>query len=57
MQTSKMDQHQRGRNIQTLWTPVLLGTAYSSWLYYEGTLIGGNNVDGIISHLYANYLV
>jgi len=43
-----MAQHQSGRNIKTLWALVLLGIAYSSWLYFQHTLTGTNRVDGII---------
>lgn len=46
-----MGQHQSGRNIKTLWALVLLGIAYSSWLYYQRTLTGTNKVDGIIGVL------
>jgi len=46
-----MGQHQSGRNIKTLWALVLIGIAYSSWLYYQRTLTGTNKVDGIIGVL------
>src|SRR4030042_197159 len=51
-----MDQHRRGRNIKTLWALVLLGIAYSSLLYYQRTLTGTNNVDGIIGVLLGLYI-
>ena len=46
-----MGQHHSGRNIKTLWALVLIGIAYSSWLYYQRTLTGTNKVDGIIGVL------
>ena len=46
-----MDQNRSGRNIKTLWALVLIGIAYSSWLYYQRTLTGTNKVDGIIGVL------
>jgi len=39
-----------------LWVLVLLGIAYSSVLYYRGTLTGTNNVDGIIGVLLGLYI-
>jgi hypothetical protein len=51
-----MDQHRRGHNIKTLWTLVLLGIAYSSLLYYQRTLTGTNNVDGIIGVMLGLYI-
>ena len=51
-----MDQHRRGRNIKTLWLLVLLGIAYSSLFYYQRTLTGANNVDGIIGVLFGLYI-
>jgi len=51
-----MDQHGRGRNIKTLWVPVLLGIAYSSLLHYQPTLTGMNEVDGIIGVLLGLYI-
>jgi len=51
-----MDQHRRGHNIKTLWALVLLGIAYSSLLYYQRTLTGTNNVDGIIGVLLGLYI-
>ena len=51
-----MDQHRRGCNIKTLWTLLLLGIAYSSVLYYQPTLTGTNNMDGIIGVLLGLYL-
>jgi uncharacterized membrane protein YGL010W len=51
-----MDQHRPGRNIKTLWALVLLGIAYSSLLYYQPTLTGTNNVDGIIGVLLGLYI-
>ena len=51
-----MDQHRPGRNIKTLWALVLLGTAYSSFLYYQHTLTGTDKVDGIIGVLLGLYL-
>jgi len=51
-----MDQHRRGHNIKTLWALVLLGIAYSSLLYYQPTLTGTNNVDGIIGVLLGLYI-
>jgi hypothetical protein len=50
-----MDQHRRGLNIK-VWVLVLLGIAYSSVLYYQPTLTGKNNVDGIIGVLLGLYL-
>ena len=50
-----MDQHRRGRNIK-VWVLVLLGIAYSSVLYYQPTLTGTNNLDGIIGVLLGLYL-
>jgi len=51
-----MDQHRRGHNIKTLWALVLLGIAYSSLLYYQRTLTGTNNVDGIIGVMLGLYI-
>jgi hypothetical protein len=51
-----MDQNWRGRNIKTLWTMVLLGVAYSSLLYYQRTLTGTDNMDGIIGVLLGLYI-
>jgi len=51
-----MDQYRRGRNIKTLWAVVLFGITYSSLLYYQGTLTGANNVDGIIGVLFGLYI-
>jgi len=51
-----MDQHRRGQNIKTMWILVLLGIAYSSLLYYQHTLTGANNVDGIIGVLLGLYI-
>ena len=51
-----MDQHRRGRNIKTLWALVLLGIAYSSLLYYQRTLTGAKNVDGILGVLLGLYI-
>jgi hypothetical protein len=51
-----MDQHRRGRNIKTLWALFLLGIVYSSLLYYQRTLTGTNNVDGIIGVLLGLYI-
>jgi hypothetical protein len=50
-----MDQHRRGLNIK-VWVLVLLGIAYSSVLYYQPTLTGTNNLDGIIGVLLGLYL-
>jgi len=50
-----MDQHRRGLNIK-VWVLVLLGIAYSGVLYYQTTLTGTNNVDGIIGVLLGLYL-
>ena len=51
-----MDQHHRGPNIKTLWALVLLGIAYSSLLYYQRTLTGADNVDGIMGVLLGLYI-
>lgn len=51
-----MNQHRRGRNIKTLWALVLLGIAYSGLLYYQRTLTGAKNVDGIIGVLLGLYI-
>ena len=51
-----MDRHPRGRNIKKLWALILLGAAYSSFLYYQHTLIGANNVEGIIGVLFGLYI-
>ena len=40
----------------TLWAPVLLGITYSRLLYYQGTLTGANNVDGVIGVLFGPYI-
>jgi len=46
-----MRQHQRGRNVKTMWTLILLAIAYGGWLYYERTLTGDNKLDGSIGVL------
>lgn len=52
-----MDQHRQGRNISKMfWVLVLLGIAYSSILYYQGTLTGRNNIDGIIGVVLGLYI-
>jgi uncharacterized membrane protein YraQ (UPF0718 family) len=51
-----MDQHRSGRNIKTLWALILLGTAYSSLLYYRRTLTGAYKVDGFIGVLLGLYI-
>jgi hypothetical protein len=51
-----MDQHRRRRNIKMLWVLLLLGIAYDSLLYYQGTVTGTNNVDGIIGVLLGLYI-
>jgi hypothetical protein len=51
-----MDQQRRGINIMTLSVLVVLGIAYSSSLYYKGTLTGRNNLDGIIGVVFGLYI-
>jgi hypothetical protein len=51
-----MDQHQLGRNIKALWALVLLGIAYTGLLYYQRTLTGKNDIDGIIGVLLGLYI-
>ena len=54
--TINMAQYRRGRNLKTLWGLVLLAIAYSSWLYYQRTLTGTNELDGIIGVLLGLYI-
>jgi hypothetical protein len=51
-----MDQQRRGRNVMMLSVLVVLGIGYSSFLYYQGTLTGMNNVDGIIGVVLGLYI-
>jgi hypothetical protein len=51
-----MDQYRRGRNIKTLWAVVLFGITYSSSLYYQCTLTGVHNTDGIFGVLFGLYV-
>lgn len=51
-----MDQPRRGRNIKILWALVLLGMAFSGFLYDQRTLTGADNVDGIIGVLLGLYI-
>jgi len=51
-----MDQQRRERNVITMSVLVVLGICYSSFLYYQGTLTGMNNVDGIIGVVLGLYI-
>ena len=51
-----IDRHLRGSNTRTLWVLVLLGMAYSGFIYYQGTLTGANNVDGFIGVVFGIYI-
>jgi len=51
-----MEQHRRGRNIKMLWVLIPLGVAYSGLLYYQRTLTGMDDVDGIIGVLLGLYI-
>ena len=51
-----MIQHRREWNIKVLCLLVLLGTAYSSLLYYERALTGSDMADGIIAVLFGLYV-
>lgn len=51
-----MDQHGYTRNMARLWVLTLLGTAYSSLLYYQRTLTGTIKVDGIIGVVFGLYI-
>jgi hypothetical protein len=51
-----MDQDQRRHNIKMLWAMVLIGIAYSVLLYFQRTLTGADNIDGIIGVLLGLYI-
>jgi len=51
-----MDQDQRRHNIKMLWAIVLIGIAYSGLLYFQRTLTGSDNIDGIIGVLLGLYI-
>ena len=51
-----MDQQRRERNVMMMSVLVVLGICYSSFLYYQGTLTGMNNVDGIIGVVLGLYI-
>jgi hypothetical protein len=52
----KMDRIQPGRKVKTLWVLVLLGIAYSSFLWFQLTPIGTGQVGGIIAVLLGLYI-
>jgi hypothetical protein len=51
-----MEQHRRERNIKMLWAPIFLGIAYSGLIYYQRTMTGLDEVDGIIGVLLGLYI-
>jgi hypothetical protein len=51
-----MDQQRLGRNIITLSVFIVLGIAYSSFLYFEPTLTGTHLLDGIIGVVLGLYI-
>jgi len=51
-----MDQQRLGRKIITLSVLIVLGIAYSSLLYFRGTLTGMDHVDGIIGVVLGLYI-
>ena len=51
-----MNQDQRKHNIKMLWAVVLIGIAYDGLLYFQRTLTGRDNIDGIIGVLLVLYI-
>jgi uncharacterized membrane protein YGL010W len=51
-----MDHQRRGHNTAVLWMFILLGTAYSSLLYYRCTLTSSEKADGIVGVLLGLYI-
>jgi hypothetical protein len=51
-----MDQQRLERNIMMLSVLVVLGIAYSSLFYFQSTLTGMNNADGIIGVVLGLYI-
>ena len=51
-----MDQQWQRSRVKGLWILVLFGTAYSSLFYYEPTLTGAHNVDGVVGVLLGLYI-
>ena len=52
----KMDPYRRERRIKKLWALILLGGAYSSFLYYQDTFADPSGVQGIIGVLLGLYI-
>ena len=50
------DRHWRWRNPTTLWVLILVGSIYSGFIVYQGTLTGANNVDGLIGVVFGLYI-
>jgi hypothetical protein len=46
-----MEQGRRGRNYKTLGVAVLLALVYGGWLYGQHTILGVNQLDGVIGVL------